>query len=152
MSYMNNKVNRNACAMPSVGGSGMFPAAGIFPTTNQMPTGTPTGPATSPLPFPAGQIGQQFPMAQPLLMTQPPLIGQPSPQTVESTAYLPGFLRTQIGRRMRIEFLIGTTGPLVDRTGTLLAVGASYILIQPSDSDDLLTCDMYSIKFVTILL
>ena len=43
-------------------------------------------------------------------------------------------------------------GPLVDRTGTLLAVGASYILLRLIESDDIMMCDIYSIKFVTILL
>ncbi len=73
------------------------------------------------------------------------------PVTVESTLFTPGFLRTQIGRRMRVEFLLGTN-LLTDRTGTLVAVGASYILIRPIDSDDLMMCDIYSIKFVTIIL
>lgn len=63
--------------------------------------------------------------------------------------YTPGFLRTQIGKRMRIEFLIGTSS-FTDRTGTLLAVGASYILIRPVGSDDTMLCDIYSIKFITI--
>ena len=65
--------------------------------------------------------------------------------------FTPGFLRTQIGRKMRVEFLLNQ-GPLVDRTGTLLAVGASYILLRLIESDDIMMCDIYSIKFVTILL
>ena len=52
---------------------------------------------------------------------------------------------------MRIEFLIGS-GAMTDRSGTLLAVGASYILIRLIDSDDIMLCDIYSIKFVTIFL
>jgi hypothetical protein len=82
-------------------------------------------------------------------MQAPP--GEQAPVTVQSPLYTPGYLRTQIGRRMRIEFLIGTNGPLVDRTGTLLGVGTSYVLIQPVESDDVMLCDIYSIKFVTIL-
>jgi len=73
------------------------------------------------------------------------------PVTVESTLFTPGFLRTQIGRRIRVEFLLGTN-LLTDRTGTLVAVGASYILLKLIDSDDLMMCDIYSIKFVTIIL
>jgi hypothetical protein len=79
-------------------------------------------------------------------------ISELPPATVQSTLYTPGFLRTQIGRQMRVEFLIGTNGPLVDRTGTLIGVGASYILLRPVESDDVMMCDIYSIKFVTILL
>lgn len=73
------------------------------------------------------------------------------PVTVASPLYTPGFLRTQIGRKMRVEFLIGTSN-LTDRTGTLVAVGASYIILRLIDSDDLMLCDIYSIKFVTIIM
>ena len=72
------------------------------------------------------------------------------PQTVQNVLFTPGFLRTQIGMRVRVEFLLGTNG-YTDRTGTLVAVGASYIIIRPIESDDLMLCDIYSIKFVTIM-
>src|SRR5665647_3647057 len=71
--------------------------------------------------------------------------GEQSPLTTLSPLYTPGFLRTQIGRTVRVEFLVGTSG-LTDRFGTLIGVGASYILIQESESDDILLCDIYSIK------
>ena len=76
---------------------------------------------------------------------------QPEPLTMSSTEYLNGFLRTQIGRRVRVEFLIGT-GTLLDRTGTLLGVGANYINLRLIESDDVMTCDFFSIKFITFLL
>jgi len=76
---------------------------------------------------------------------------QPEPLTLSSTEYLNGFLRTQIGRRVRVEFLIGT-GTLLDRTGTLVGVGANYINLKLLASDDIMTCDFYSIKFITFLL
>jgi len=112
-----------------------YPAQQAMPV---LPTGMPTGPSPTPL------------APSDMTLEAPP--GEQVPQTVQSTLYIPGFLRTQTGRRMRVEFLIGTNGPLIDRTGTLLAVGASYILIRPIDSDDIMLCDLYSIKFVTILL
>ncbi len=80
--------------------------------------------------------------AQPLAMQ--------TPTTVESPYYTAGFLRNFIGKTMRVEFLIGTSGALVDRTGELVEVGASYIVLKPSFTDDLLMCDLYAIKFVTI--
>lgn len=73
--------------------------------------------------------------------------GDQSPLTTFNPMYTPGFLRTQIGRTVRVEFLIGTSG-LTDRFGTLIGVGTSYILIQEAQSDDILLCDIYSIKFV----
>lgn len=106
-----------------------------------LPTGIPTGPASiSPFNVPMnGAAGAT-------------VYGQPAPATIDNVAYTAGFLRTQIGRKVRVEFLIGTNGPLVDRTGTLRYVGVSYIILQPIDSDDLMMCDLYSIKFVTIIL
>lgn len=103
-----------------------------------MPSGYPTGGTPTPL-VPTQSGLPAFPASE-----QPPM-------TVQSTLYTPGFLRTQIGKRMRIEFLIGS-GAMTDRSGTLLAVGASYILIRLIDSDDTMMCDIYSIKFVTIFL
>jgi len=108
-----------------------------------LPTGMPTGPTPTPLTS-VNQIGTSAGQ----MMAAPP--GEQAPQTLQSLLYTPGFLRSQIGRRMRVEFLIGTNGPLIDRIGTLVGVGASYILLRPVDSDDLLLCDIYSIKFVTI--
>jgi len=102
-----------------------------------MPTGIPTGPS----PIPLNGVAQM--QATP---------GQQIPQTLQSTMFIPGFLRTQIGRTIRVEFLIGTNGPLVDRTGVLLGVGASYILLRPINSDDIMLCDLFSIKFVSIIL
>ena len=73
-----------------------------------------------------------------------------TPTTVQSPYYTAGFLSNFLGRNMRVEFLIGTSGALVDRVGVLMEVGASYIVLQPYLTDDLLMCDLYSIKFVTI--
>jgi hypothetical protein len=61
--------------------------------------------------------------------------------------YTQGYLRTQIGRKVKVEFLIGTN-MFIDREGTLMDVGISYIIIQETETDDLLLCDIYSIKFV----
>ncbi|NLV50188.1 MAG: hypothetical protein GXY20_05785 [Clostridiales bacterium] len=73
-----------------------------------------------------------------------------TPTTLESVNYLAGLLTTYIGHRMRVQFLVGTTGPLMDINGTLRQVGANYIILQPVETDDLTVCDLYSIKFVTI--
>jgi hypothetical protein len=63
--------------------------------------------------------------------------------------YTQGWLRTQIGKRVKIEFLIGTN-MLIDREGTLTDVGISYVIINEVETDDLLLCDIYSIKFVRV--
>ncbi len=73
-----------------------------------------------------------------------------TPTTMESTYYLAGLLTTFIGSKVRVQFLIGTTGPLLDIVGTLIQVGANYIIIQPIETDDLMICDLFSIKFTTV--
>ncbi|MGI6084327.1 MAG: hypothetical protein ACOYIF_02635 [Acetivibrionales bacterium] len=141
------------------GGLPMNVATGAPPLTppytdllSQMPTGIPGGPALGTAP----QMQQRFmQQAQPGMVpgTQPrdttPIFpwNQPMPVTTESLQYMNGFMRTQIGRRVTIEFLIGTN-TLTDRTGTLLAVGANYILINEVETDDILLCDFFSMKFI----
>lgn len=72
-----------------------------------------------------------------------------SPEVLTNNIYTPAFLREQIGKLMRIEFLIGTNN-LVDRIGILEDVGVSYILLRSIESNTLVYCDIYSIKFITI--
>lgn len=76
-------------------------------------------------------------------------INQDSPEILTNSIYTPAFLREQIGKLMRVEFLIGTNN-FVDRIGILEDVGASYILLRSLESDTTTFCDIYSIKFVTI--
>ena len=76
-------------------------------------------------------------------------INQNSPEILTNNIYPPAFLREQIGKLMRVEFLIGTNN-LTDRIGILEDVGASYILLRSVESNNLVYCDIYSIKFVTI--
>lgn len=72
-----------------------------------------------------------------------------SPEVLTNNIYTPAFLREHIGKLVRVEFLIGTNN-LTDRTGILEDVGVSYILLRAIDSGNLLYCDLYSIKFVSI--
>ena len=76
-----------------------------------------------------------------------PQWNQPMPVNPENLQYLNGFLRTQIGRKVKVEFLIGTS-TLSDRIGVLVGVGANYILLNEIETDDLLACDFYNIKFI----
>ena len=76
-------------------------------------------------------------------------INQNSPEILTNNIYTPAFLRENMGKLMRVEFLIGTNN-LVDRTGILVDVGASYILLRALESDVITYADIYSIKFITI--
>lgn len=107
-----------------------------------LPTGVPTGPSYN-------GITPTFPIPSVPSVSPMPSVEQP-PQSVQSPYYLAGFLRRHIGRMMRVEFLLGTTAPLVDRVGILVDVGASYIVLRLVGTNDTVVCDLYSIKFVTI--
>ena len=77
------------------------------------------------------------------------VINSETPEMLTNNIYTPAFLRENIGKLMRVEFLIGTNN-LVDRTGILIDVGASYILLRALESDVITYADIYSIKFITI--
>ena len=108
-----------------------------------MPSQQPQRPGT----MPAQPLPQTPP---PSTSFSPPPMGSEAPPTVTNPYYLAGYLRTQIGRFMRIEFSLGTTGSLNDRIGILQDVGASYVVLRQFPSDDLIVGDLYSIKFITI--
>lgn len=109
-------------AQPSAGG--MNPLAGIEAATARGRT-------------PASSTGRT------------PYVPQPMEVTPDSMEYMHGILTTQIGKKVTVDFLIGSN-TLTDRTGTLLAVGINYIVLRETETDDLLICDFYNIKFVTI--
>lgn len=123
-------------------------------TQSAGPIGTTGAPGAQPgYTFDGAQSGlasagtQQGTIPQNLMPITP--LTQPMPQTVQNVMYLNGALRTQIGRRITVSFLIGTN-TFVDKTGTLLSVGSNYILLLETDTDDLLFCDFFTIKFVKI--
>lgn len=110
----------------------------------QYQTTTPQQPTTTVMP-PGVQVIPQIPQ-----QAQIPAQNMESQilfPTVLNTEYTQGYLKSQIGSKIKVEFLIGTN-MLVDREGTLVDVGISYIIIIETETDDLLLCDIYSIKFV----
>jgi hypothetical protein len=87
------------------------------------------------------------PTPEPITTLPPDFEYEPGAPVETDVNYTQGYLKTQIGRYVKIEFLIGTN-MLVDREGTLVDVGISYVIIREAETDDLLLCDIYSIKFV----
>lgn len=65
----------------------------------------------------------------------------------EDLQYMNGFLRTQIGKNAQVDFLIGSN-KMVTQSGRLVGVGLNYILLQEYDTESILTCDFFNIKFV----
>ena len=76
-------------------------------------------------------------------------INSNSPEILTNPIYTPAFLRQQIGKLMRVEFLVGTNN-MTDRIGFLEDVGASYILLRSFEGDSQIYADIYAIKFITI--
>jgi hypothetical protein len=74
----------------------------------------------------------------------------PGSPTLLGTEYTQGFLRTIIGKRVKVTFLIGTDS-LTDRTGILDEVGISFIVLRDANSNLKTLCDLFAIKFVIIL-
>lgn len=109
--------------------------------------GYPTAPVGTPMQQTGGQMPGQMPAQMPVTGAAPVDFDMLPAPPIMDVEYTQGYLKTQIGARVKIEFLIGTN-MLVDREGTLVDVGISYIIIREVDTDDLLLCDIYSIKFV----
>lgn len=126
-----------------------------MPADTPMPTERPPRMATPPLmqenqiPRTPTRAGDQEQLARFEDFEQLSMLQNGIPVTAESVQFLNGFLRTQIGRRIKAEFLIGTNS-FLDREGTLLGVGVNYFIINETDTDDLTICDFYSVKFIKI--
>lgn len=87
-------------------------------------------------------------------MTPPPVENEgfqiaPNTPVQNNPLYNQGWLQQHIGQYVKIEFILGTN-MLIDREGILREVGISYVVINEAGTNDLLMCDMYSIKFVRI--
>ena len=80
-----------------------------------------------------------------------PMVPPEYEQTIDydSIQYMNGFLRTQIGRYVRVEQLIGS-GDTEERFGFLVGVGNNYLLLQDISNGNILVVDFYSVKFVYI--
>ena len=139
VNYFENNPLFNAITQGEARPNMMLPSA----DTNQPDAAVGTG--SMPMTM-SPTTGMQNPMGSPSTLASLPTESQVG-ITGSSLQFLNGFLRTQIGRKVMVEFLIGTN-TLVDRSGILVAVGTNYILINESESDDLLACDYYNIKFV----
>ena len=57
------------------------------------------------------------------------------------------FLRTQIGKNVRMQFLIGTN-TLIEKSGKLVSVGDDFVVLREAGSDEILVCDFNDAKFI----
>jgi hypothetical protein len=77
-------------------------------------------------------------------------ITQQGPPPIMDRSYIPGYLAENIGKNVRAEFVIGTN-QYVDKTGRLYEVGTNYFVLEDVNSRTHTMCDLYSVKFVTLL-
>ncbi|RKD27529.1 hypothetical protein SAMN02745883_00570 [Caminicella sporogenes DSM 14501] len=95
------------------------------------------------------------PAPMPTPMTLPRSTGsadfefEPAPPIQKDINYTQGYLKTKIGKYVKIDFLIGSN-MYVDKEGILEEVGISYVVLREAGTGNELMCDIYSIKFVTI--
>ncbi len=62
-----------------------------------------------------------------------------------SLQYANGFYRTQIGRYVRVDQLLGSNS-MTTQEGFLIGVGYNYIILQEGFTGNILVVDIYSIK------
>ncbi|MCB6993603.1 hypothetical protein LI177_08930 [bacterium 210820-DFI.6.37] len=62
-----------------------------------------------------------------------------------SVQYVNGFYRTQIGRYVRVEQLMGSN-TIDTQEGFLIGVGINYIILQEAPTGNILVVDIYGIK------
>lgn len=72
------------------------------------------------------------------------------PESLTNSDFLPAYLKQFIGKWIRADFLIGNS--IEQRVGILEDVGASYIILNAIEPATLVVCDLFAIKFVTIIL
>lgn len=70
-----------------------------------------------------------------------------SNMTQEKLKYLNNFLRTQIGKEVQVEFLLGLN-TMVEKVGILVGVGENYILLGDVEGNGMTACDFDDIKFI----
>ena len=124
----------------------------IYPVQTGLPAPG-TGMSTPGMGMPGGVAGAATGMGMPGTLTRditygPSPISIQGPPTVLDPGYIPAYLRTQIGKRVRAEFNIGTN-LYIDRTGFLREVGISYFVLEDYVTRVRIMCDLYSLKFLT---
>lgn len=75
---------------------------------------------------------------------------QQGPPPSSERGYIPYYLTQNIGNVIRAEFIIGNS-QYTDRVGRLVEVGFNYFVLDDLSFNQLVMCDLYSVKFVTIL-
>lgn len=86
-----------------------------------------------------------------IVVPQNPLTPNGYQEEIDSTALqsFNGFLRTQIGRYVRIEQLV-STDRTEDRLGFLVGVGSNFIILQDISTGNIMVIDIFSIRLTYV--
>lgn len=90
-----------------------------------------------------------YPIGMPPLESPVDFEIEPGPPVIVDKNFLQGYLRTLIGKFIRVDFIVGTN-MFIDKEGTLEEVGIDHIVLRQAETNDLIVCDLYSIKFVKV--
>lgn len=71
------------------------------------------------------------------------------PETLTNPVFLPAYLKNHIGKLVKIESLVGDC--LQTKMGTLLQVGADFVVIKLNQNCQSLVIEGRGIKFITII-
>ena len=71
--------------------------------------------------------------------------------TAAMNGSLQQFLADNLGEYVIVEFLVGTQ-TMTQKAGVLYAVGSSVLTLYEEVSQTFITCDIFSVKFVTFVL
>ncbi|MDD4779680.1 MAG: hypothetical protein PHT02_03585 [Tissierellia bacterium] len=66
-----------------------------------------------------------------------------------NSSYLQDYLKSTVNRLVKVDFLLDSN--FISKEGILKEVGNDYIILEMLQTNDLLACDIYSIKFVQII-
>jgi hypothetical protein len=150
--------SRSVYSMPTDAGSSHFPSTGPYsssfldPMTPSPATPGPAtpGPITSRQPSPSAMPAPSTPITPgpmtPMTPMEPGTTQGPPPST--EPGYIPNYLRRNIGKTVRAEFIVGTN-QFVDRVGVIKEVGINYFVLRDLTFNNDVMCDLYSVKFVT---
>lgn len=86
-----------------------------------------------------------------IILPQSPLSPNGYQEEIDNAALqsFNGFLRTQIGRYMRVEQLV-TSDRTEDRLGFLVGVGTNFIILQDITTGNILVIDIFSIRLTYV--
>lgn len=86
-----------------------------------------------------------------VVLPQSPLAPNGYQEEIDNSALqsFNGFLRTQIGRYMRVEQLV-TSDRTEDRLGFLVGVGSNFIILQDITTGNILVIDIFSIRLTYV--